>query len=99
MAVQDLVKIETLCTQYELEVSFFDALDNIGLITIETTETTKFIAKDKICDVEKMIRFHQELNLNLEGIDVAFNLLQKVDELQKELNSVKSRLRLYEEVR
>ena len=97
MAVQNLVKIETLCAHYELDISFFDALDNIGLISIETKETIKFIEKDKIGEVEKMIRFHQDLNLNLEGIDVVFNLLQKVDELEQELQSVKNRLRLFED--
>ena len=39
---------------------------------------------------------HQELDVNIEGIDVVFNLLQKIDDLQNELISVKNRLRLYE---
>jgi hypothetical protein len=96
MAKQDLILIETLCTHYAVEASFFDALDNIGLIEIETIEQTQFIHKDKIGDIEKVIRIHHELNVNLEGIDVVFNILKKVDELQSELNAVKNRLRLYE---
>jgi hypothetical protein len=39
---------------------------------------------------------HQELDVNIEGIDVVFNLLQKIDTLQKELVKVKNRLRFYE---
>jgi hypothetical protein len=43
-----------------------------------------------------MIRIHKELDINTEGIDVVFNLLQKIDTLQNELISTKNRLRLYE---
>jgi hypothetical protein len=43
-----------------------------------------------------MIRMHQELDVNIEGIDVVFNLLQKIDGLQNELTALKNRLRLYE---
>lgn len=93
MATQDLVLVETLCSQYEIEISFFDALEDIGLITIEQK---KFIPQDKIADLEKMIRLYRELNINMEGIDVVFNLLQQVEKLQNQLNSVNNRLRLYE---
>ena len=39
---------------------------------------------------------HQELDVTIEGIDVVFNLLQKIDALQKELTALKNRLNLYE---
>ena len=96
MVEQNLILIETLCVHYEIEVSFFNDLDNIGLIQIETIDQKLFIHEDKISRLEKMIRIHQELNVNIEGIDVVFNLLQKVDQLQSELISVNNRLKLYE---
>ena len=43
-----------------------------------------------------MIRLQRELDLNLEGIDIVLNLLQKVEALQRQLNAVNNRLRLYE---
>ena len=96
MAEKELILIETLCLHYEVEVSFFNALDNIGLIKIETIDQQIFIHQDKISKLEKMIRLHHELNVNVEGIDVVFNLLQKVDKLQNEMNSLNNRLKLYE---
>jgi hypothetical protein len=39
---------------------------------------------------------HQELDLNMAGIDVVFNLLQKIEGLQNELIALKNRLHLYE---
>ncbi len=79
-----------------MEISFFDELHEEGLISITTLEQTSYLHQDKISDVEKMIRIHQELNINTEGIDAVFNLLQKIDSLQNELNKLHNRLRLYE---
>ena len=97
MDKQDLILIDILCINYKIKFSFFDALDNIGLIKIETFEQNKFIHQDKISDLEKMITLHQELNVNLEGIDIVFNLMEKELKLRDEINSLKNRLRLYED--
>ena len=96
MDKQNLIQIETICFHYKIEVSFIKDLENIGLISIETYDNNKFIHQDKINDLEKIIRIHNELNVNIEGIDVVFNLLQKELKLKEELNALKSRLRLYE---
>lgn len=96
MDKQDLILIETICFHYKVEISFIKDLENIGLIKVETFDNNKFIHQDKISDLEKMIRLHHELNVNIEGIDIVFNLLQKELKLKEELNALKSRLRLYE---
>lgn len=96
MAQQELIVIETICTHFEIEVSFVDALSNLGLIEIHTYEENRCIPEEKVADLEKMIRIHQDLEVNPEGIDVIFNLLRKVDSLQNELADTKSRLRQYE---
>lgn len=96
MSQQELILIETLCTHYEIEVSFVDTLSSLGLIEIMTVEQTRFIPEEKISDLEKMIRIHQDLEVNPEGIDVIFNLLRKVDDLKSELAATKKRLRRYE---
>lgn len=96
MAGQHFILIETLCVQYQIERKFMDELHEIGLIQIETIEHEKFIHQDSIGDLEKMIRLHHELNVNLEGIDVVFNLLQNEMRLREEIHALKNRLRIYE---
>lgn len=95
MNIENLIPIPALCVHYKVEMSFFNNLSEMGLIEIKTIKEIQYIDTDSY-DIEKMIRMHQELAVNIEGIDVVFNLLQKIDDLQNELISVKNRLRLYE---
>ena len=96
MNENQLIPTTTLCLHYDIEISFVDALNKMGLIRIEIIEQDQFIHQDQISDLEKIVRLHNELNVNLEGIDVVFNLLEKEKELRNELNTLKNRLRLYE---
>jgi len=96
MNKKDLIPTHILCLHYNIEFSFVHELSEMGLIQIESIEQGQYIHQDQINDLEKIIRLHHELNVNLEGIDVVFNLLQKERELRNELNSLRNKLRLYE---
>ncbi|MPR32928.1 chaperone modulator CbpM [Salmonirosea aquatica] len=96
MNTENFIPIATLCTHYHVETSFFDSLNEVGLIEIESIEESHYIHAERISEVEKIIRMRNDLHLNLEGIDVVLNLLQKMDHLQNELVSARNRLRLYE---
>ena len=42
----------------------------------------KFLYQNTLTNLEKMIRLHNVLQVNLKGINVDFNVLKKVDSLQ-----------------
>jgi hypothetical protein len=92
MENQKLVLVETLCIHYQLEASFFESLEEIGLLILVRENEEIYIPEEKVTDLEKVLRLHIELNVNLEGIDVIFNLLGKVESLQTELTLAKQRL-------
>jgi hypothetical protein len=96
MNTNNLISTQILCSHYDIEISFVYALNKMGLIQIEIIEQNQYIHQDQISDLEKIIRLHNELNVNLEGIDIVFNLLEKEQELRNELNTLKNKLRLYE---
>ena len=96
MNTENLILLKTVCTHYKVELSFFKHLNEIGLIEIQIIEQSLYIREDKMYDIERMIRLHHELDVNIEGIDVVFNLLEKMDDLKKDLIATKNRLRLYE---
>ena len=92
----DLIAIKTLCTHYEVKFSFIHELHKTGLVQIVTAEQEQFIHKDEINELEKMIRLYHDLNINIEGIDVIFNLLEKEKRLLEEITVLKNKLKLYE---
>jgi len=91
------IPLPDLCTHYKVEMSFFNELNNYGLIEIVTVEKTYCIHEEHMANLEKMVRMHQELNLNFEGIDTVLNMLEKIERLQLELTSTRNRLRRYED--
>lgn len=96
MNVEQFIPVHTICTSYQIEVSFLNGLNDIGLVEINVIEEIAYVHQDQIRAIEKMIRLHHDLNVNIEGIDVVFNLLNKLDTLQAELATAKRRLRIYE---
>lgn len=97
MVEKQYIAARTICTEYNIEYSFVSSLDEIGLIQLEIIEQHPYVHRDQIGDLEKMIRLYTELDVNLEGIDVVFNLLRKEQTLREELVALKNRLRLYED--
>jgi len=97
MQAKDLISIDALCTSYQVEISFFDQLHEVGLIEVTTIEKEAYLHQDHITDIEKIMRIHNDLQLDIEAIDVVFNLLNKVAILENELNATRNRLRIYED--
>lgn len=96
MTRPNVIPIALLCRHYQVETTFFHGLREYGLIEVQLVEQSECITTEQLPELEKMIRIYQDLNLNLEGIDVVWNLLQRMEELQNELRMVRSRLHLYE---
>lgn len=97
MNQEHLISTETICTHFDIEISFVETLNYMGLIEVEVIEDCQFVHKDRIGDLEKILRLHKELNVNLEGIDVVLNLLEKERALREEVSILKNRLKFYEE--
>lgn len=96
MSSGHLIAADEFCIQNNIELSFIILLHENGLIEITTVEETKFIPEECLAELEKMIRFHYELDINLEGIEAITHLLHRVEILQEELRGLKNRLQFYE---
>jgi hypothetical protein len=68
------------------------------LIEITTIEETRFIDTAQLQQLEKIVRFYYELDINLEGIETVTHLLQRIIAMQDEITRLKNRLRLYEAI-
>lgn len=96
METKNLILIEQLCTHHNIEVSFINSLQEFGLIEIVVIEDNRYLSNEQLKDIEKMMRLHYELDINMEGIDAISNLLLKIDNLQQELTAAKNKLKVFE---
>ncbi len=81
-----------------IRVAFLSSLNEFGLIDIILIEEKKLIAESQLPKLEKLVRLHYDLQINLEGIDAIANLLDRINKIQEENTILKNRLRLYEEL-
>lgn len=96
MEINNLVLVEHFCSNSDVEFSFINSLSDSGLIEIIVLEDKKYISKEQLKDLERAIHFHYELNINIEGIEVIYNLLKQIDDLQQELIVTKNKLNLFD---
>lgn len=94
METTNLILVEKCCENLEVEFSFINSLSDCGLIEIIVLDDQKYISNEHLKDLERAIHFHDELNINIEGIDVIYNLLQQIHDLQEELRITKNKLSL-----
>ena len=98
MEVTDLISITTFCTHYNVPTAFINDLQDYELIEVVVSEQEEYLKITQINEVEKMMRLHYDLNINLEGLDAVYNLLKRVENLQSEITSLNNKLRLYEDL-
>ena len=97
MDSKEYISITEFCTCYEIDYSFIHSLDEYGLVQLHTIEESQFLDRDQVREVEKLMRMHYDLKINLEGIDAISHLLRRVASLQDEVRILQNRLRLYED--
>ena len=95
MSDKDILKLEKFCELYEVPISFIDSLNQFELIRLTTINDELYIENEELPVIEKFIRLHYDLEINVEGLDVINNLLQKIDTLKKEIIQLENELKYY----
>lgn len=93
----NLISASEFCHYHDIEFSFIRTLKEFGLVETIKLKQIDYIPEDQIGKLERMIRLHRELEINLEGIDTIDHLLDRIRHLQEEVILLKNKLRLYED--
>ena len=96
MNSKNLIQIKQFCVYHEIENTFITELNNYGLVEIIIQEEDEYLHPEQLPAIEKMIRMHYDLKINLEGIDAIYHLLNKIETLQQNLTATQNKLRLFE---
>ncbi len=96
METQELIIVDVFCQEYEIEINLINDLESFGLIEVIVYNENKYLYKNQLVYIEKIIRLHNDLNINKEGIEIILDLLEKEKQLLSEIKYLKNRLDLYE---
>jgi len=96
MENKELIPVYNFCVTHKIESSFIELLNQYGLVEITTIEEQSYFAETQLNEVEKMVRLHYDLDINLEGIEAIRHLLEKIKEMQYRNRQLQNRLSRYE---
>ncbi|KIA82370.1 MerR family transcriptional regulator [Kaistella solincola] len=75
---EELVKI------YNVEITFFDSLEEAGLVSPVTENEIKYLLYDELPAFERFTNWYYDLEVNLPGLEIISHLLEKMEKLQSE---------------
>ena len=97
MEPAEMIILDEFCASHDVEISFIRSLEEYGLIETIIVNKTLCVPGNELSRLEQIIRLHQELNINPEGIDVINNLLKRIEDMQNEIIELRNKLNFYEE--
>ncbi len=90
----ELIIVSDYCNKCHIDPSFIGMLEEGGLIELRVEDGEPCLLFSQLPDVERYSRMYYDLSINMEGIDAIHHLLLRIEEMQKEINRLHSRLRV-----
>lgn len=97
MNATEFIRIREFCVNYGIEESFIFDLQEYEVIQIKLIDDEPYLPEQELPILEKMIRMHQELEINPQGLQAIHHLLQKVNNLQEEITALRRKLNRFED--
>jgi DNA-binding PadR family transcriptional regulator len=92
MTADNLFLLSDLCIHYQVELPFIHRLSDYGLVEVTFVDGLFYLSPEGVARLERVIRIHTELEVNLEGIDVILNLLDQIEHLKAQVSELQTRL-------
>lgn len=90
MEKDELILAEDFCIYHNIEYSFISSLEDSGLISVTSVEQSTYIPAEELQKLEKFVRLHYDLDINIAGIETINYLLERIEEMQREILQLKS---------
>lgn len=89
---ENLIATSDICTYHQVEYTFISSLGEAGLVELHKVNEITYIPERELQKLEKMIRMHYELEINLAGIEAITYLLERLEQLQEEMRILRNRI-------
>ena len=96
MEQYNYIAVDEFCISHGITTQFMVQLHEFGLIEIFQKKNVHYFSNEELPKAEKIIRLYSDLDINLVGIEVIHDLLERIDRMQGEIRSLKNKLRIYE---
>ncbi|KIC63571.1 chaperone modulator CbpM [Chryseobacterium taiwanense] len=83
---EELVKI------YNIEITFFDELVDSGLLKIQMENEIRYLMYEDLPSFERFANWHYDLEINLPGLEVIHDMLQKMEDLKQRNRELMNKL-------
>lgn len=83
---------------YEVEETFIESLQEVGLIRVADQDDDRFIEYDDLSHLEQFIRWYYDMDINIEGIEALHYMLERVRSLQSEIDRLRNELQFYKSI-
>ena len=93
---QEFIIVSEYCIQSRIDPDFIVQLENEGLIEIRIIGGERYIHISQLKSLEQYTRWYYDLSVNVAGIDIIQNLLNRIDEMQDEMTRLREQLGLME---
>ncbi len=94
--MEEFILLSDFCTSHGISHTFIYELNDNGLIKIIQRREHHYLPVEELPKAEKMLRLHTDLQINMEGVAVIAQLLDRMDEMQAKMDRLQNRLNLYE---
>ena len=94
MTQRNLIAANDICVYHNVEYTFINSLQEAGLVELQVVNKTTYIPESELRKLEKMIRLHRELEINIAGIEAITHLLERVEQMQEEMRLLRNRVRM-----
>jgi len=75
---------EELVRIYKVEITFFDALQEAGLLKTQTENDIMYVSYDELHVFERLSNLYYDLEVNLPGLEIINHLHDKMEALKNE---------------
>jgi len=96
MDAEDIIVLDEFCSNHHVEISFIRSLEEYGLVETIIVNEAICVRSNELSKLEQIVRLHQELNINPEGIDAISILLKRIENMQHQITELRNKLDFYQ---
>lgn len=88
----DLIIITEYCEKSHTDPDFLISLEEGGLIEIRNIDGQQYLLASQLGELERYSHLYYDLAINIEGIDAIRHMLNRMMQLQREINQLRRQL-------